>query len=71
MGRPAGDVRTEGRFANIQTTGALAVGIFNKYEYQYAINVEYVRRFGSSTTTQTVSASTLPMEGSFFFFTGV
>ena len=41
----------KGCFANIKPTAALVVGMFNKHEYQYVINVGYARCLGSNTTT--------------------
>ena len=46
---------------NIQPTGALGVGTFNKHEYQYATNVEYLLCLGSNITAQAVSVGTLPI----------
>jgi hypothetical protein len=36
-------------FANIKPTDAVVVGMYDKYVDQYAINAEYVRRYGSNT----------------------
>jgi len=43
-------------FANIKPTDAVVVGMWDKYIDQYAINAEYVRRFGSNTGTSTSPA---------------
>jgi hypothetical protein len=36
-------------FANIKPTDAVVVGMYDKYIDQYAMNAEYVRRYGSNT----------------------
>ena len=38
-------------FENIKPTDAVVVGMDNKHMDQYAINAEYVRRYGSNTAT--------------------
>ena len=38
-------------FENIKPTDAVVVGMWDKWEDQYAINAEYVRRFGQTTAT--------------------
>jgi hypothetical protein len=43
-------------FANIKPTDAVVVGHYTKHEDQYAINAEYVRRFGTNTGTPSTSA---------------
>jgi hypothetical protein len=40
-------------FANIKSTDAVVVGMYDKHIDQYAINAEYVRRYGSNTGTST------------------
>jgi hypothetical protein len=36
-------------FATIKPTDAVIVGMYDKHIDQYAMNAEYVRRFGSNT----------------------
>jgi hypothetical protein len=41
-------------FESIKPSDAVVVGMWDKHEDQYAINAEYVRRFGSNTRTPSV-----------------
>jgi len=43
-------------FANIKPSDAVVVGMYDKHIDQYAINAEYVRRFGSNTGTSSSAA---------------
>jgi hypothetical protein len=36
-------------FENIKSTDAVVVGMWNKYEDQYALNKEYVIKYGGSS----------------------